>query len=147
MVHGVLAAVRAGGFTLAERKKRASLALRHTAEYDVAVASWMESVLAPEDGEAAASLPPWLGATFRRATVLRYGENPHQQAALYSDDGAWPGLAQGSKLDVRFVSTAASNYLTLSLGGLCDARGVKVWNSSDMDPIQHRRPRTGRARK
>ena len=45
---GVLAAVRAGGFTLDERKKLASLAFRHTAEYDVAVASWMGSVLAPE---------------------------------------------------------------------------------------------------
>ncbi|CAA0132404.1 Bifunctional purine biosynthesis protein PurH [Mycolicibacterium vanbaalenii] len=101
---GVLAAVRAGGFTLAERKKLASLAFRHTAEYDVAVASWMESVLAPEDGEAAASLPPWLGATFRRATVLRYGENPHQQAALYSDDGAWPGLAQAEQLHGKEMS-------------------------------------------
>ena len=46
---GVLAAVRAGGFTLEERKKLASLAFRHTAEYDVAVASWMASVLAPKE--------------------------------------------------------------------------------------------------
>ena len=55
---GVLAAVRAGGFTLDERKKLASLAFRHTAEYDVAVASWMESVLAPEPGAASASHRP-----------------------------------------------------------------------------------------
>ncbi|MGZ8801068.1 MAG: bifunctional phosphoribosylaminoimidazolecarboxamide formyltransferase/IMP cyclohydrolase, partial [Mycobacterium sp.] len=104
---GVLAAVRAGGFTLAERKKLASLAFRHTAEYDVAVASWMESVLAPEQGAAAgapASLPPWLGATFRRTAVLRYGENPHQQAVLYSDDGAWPGLAQAEQLHGKEMS-------------------------------------------
>ncbi|MDZ4268052.1 MAG: bifunctional phosphoribosylaminoimidazolecarboxamide formyltransferase/IMP cyclohydrolase [Mycobacterium sp.] len=105
---GVLAAVRSGGFTLEERKKLASLAFRHTAEYDVAVASWMESVLAPENGtagaHAAASLPPWLGATFRRTAVLRYGENPHQQAALYSDDGAWPGLAQAEQLHGKEMS-------------------------------------------
>ena len=44
---GVLAAVRAGGFTLAERKILASLAFRHTAEYDVAVATWMGATLAP----------------------------------------------------------------------------------------------------
>src|SRR5690242_3718433 len=88
---GVLAAVRAGGFTLAERKKLAALAFRHTAEYDVAVASWMTSVLAPE--EPAQPLPPWAGATWRREAVLRYGENPHQQAALYRNDAAWPGLA------------------------------------------------------
>ena len=45
---GVLAAVRAGGFTLEERKRLASLAFRHTAEYDVAVATCMGSIMAPE---------------------------------------------------------------------------------------------------
>lgn len=101
---GVLAAVRSGGFTYDERKKLASLAFRHTAEYDVAVASWMESVLAPEGRADSAELPPWLGATFRRTAVLRYGENPHQQAALYSDDGAWPGLAQAEQLHGKEMS-------------------------------------------
>ena len=102
---GVLAAVHAGGFTLEQRKKLASMAFRHTAEYDVAVASWMESVLAPETPEGqGAALPPWLGATFRRTAVLRYGENPHQQAALYCDDGAWPGLAQAEQLHGKEMS-------------------------------------------
>jgi phosphoribosylaminoimidazolecarboxamide formyltransferase/IMP cyclohydrolase len=64
----------------------------------------MGSVLAPEQGAASASLSPWLGATFRRAAVLRYGENPHQQAALYSDDGAWPGLAQAEQLHGKEMS-------------------------------------------
>ncbi len=99
---GVLAAVRAGGFTLAERKRLAALAFRHTAEYDVAVASWMGSVLAPEADSA--TLPPWFGATFRRTAVLRYGENPHQRAALYSDDGSWPGLAQAEQLHGKEMS-------------------------------------------
>jgi phosphoribosylaminoimidazolecarboxamide formyltransferase / IMP cyclohydrolase len=99
---GVLAAVRAGGFTLDERKKLASLAFRHTAEYDVAVASWMGSVLAPE--ESAQRLPRWVGATWRRAVVLRYGENPHQQAALYRNDAAWPGLAQAEQLHGKEMS-------------------------------------------
>ncbi|BBY82069.1 bifunctional phosphoribosylaminoimidazolecarboxamide formyltransferase/IMP cyclohydrolase [Mycolicibacterium pulveris] len=101
---GVLAAVRAGGFTLEERKKLAALAFRHTAEYDVAVASWMGSVLAPEGDAAPASLPQWLGATWRRDAVLRYGENPHQQAALYRDDSAWPGLAQAEQLHGKEMS-------------------------------------------
>ncbi|HET7665793.1 MAG TPA: bifunctional phosphoribosylaminoimidazolecarboxamide formyltransferase/IMP cyclohydrolase [Mycobacterium sp.] len=99
---GVLAAVRAGGFTLDERKRLASLAFRHTAEYDVAVASWMGSVLAPED--AGQPLPPWLGATWRRAEVLRYGENPHQRAALYRNDAVWPGLAQAEQLHGKEMS-------------------------------------------
>ncbi|WP_200960014.1 bifunctional phosphoribosylaminoimidazolecarboxamide formyltransferase/IMP cyclohydrolase [Mycobacterium sp. Root135] len=99
---GVLAAVRAGGFTLAERKRLASLAFRHTAEYDVAVASWMGSVVAPE---ADASGPPeWFGGTWKRAAVLRYGENPHQQAALYRDDSSWPGLAQAEQLHGKEMS-------------------------------------------
>ena len=98
---GVLAAVRAGGFTLGERKKLASLAFRHTAEYDVAVASWMGSVLAPE---ADASFPAWRGATWRRSAELRYGENPHQKAALYSDDAGWPGLAQAEQLHGKEMS-------------------------------------------
>ncbi|OBF50598.1 bifunctional phosphoribosylaminoimidazolecarboxamide formyltransferase/IMP cyclohydrolase [Mycolicibacterium monacense] len=99
---GVLAAVRTGGFTLAERKILASLAFRHTAEYDVAVASWMGSTLAPE--EPAQKLPAWVGGTWRRAAVLRYGENPHQQAALYRDATAWPGLAQAEQLHGKEMS-------------------------------------------
>ncbi|UXA12616.1 bifunctional phosphoribosylaminoimidazolecarboxamide formyltransferase/IMP cyclohydrolase [Mycobacterium sp. SMC-8] len=101
---GVLAAVRAGGFTYAERKKLAALAFRHTAEYDVAVASWMESVLAPEHDAASTELPPWVGLTFHRSAVLRYGENPHQQAALYRDDSGWPGLAQAEQLHGKEMS-------------------------------------------
>jgi len=101
---GVLAAVRGGGFTLDERKKLASLAFRHTAEYDVAVAGWMESTLAPEEGSAPAFLPPWVGRSWRRTSVLRYGENPHQQAALYSDNAGWPGLAQAEQLHGKEMS-------------------------------------------
>ena len=101
---GVLAAVRGGGFTLEERKKLASLAFRHTAEYDIAVASWTQSTLAPEDGDAPDFLPPWLGRSWRRTSLLRYGENPHQQAALYSDDAGWPGLAQAEQLHGKEMS-------------------------------------------
>ena len=99
---GVLAAVRSGGFTLAERKKLASLAFRHTAEYDVAVAGWMELTLAPE--QPAQALPEWFAGTWRRSALLRYGENPHQQAALYVDDGAGPGLAQAEQLHGKEMS-------------------------------------------
>ncbi len=99
---GVLAAVRAGGFTLDERKRLASLAFRHTAEYDVAVAGWMASTLAPE--EPAQPLPAWFAGTWHRSAVLRYGENPHQQAAVYRDNSAWPGLAQAEQLHGKEMS-------------------------------------------
>ena len=102
---GVLAAVRSGGFTLAERKRLAALAFQHTAEYDIAVAGWMESVLAPEHPEPPeAAFPPWLGGSWRRSAMLRYGENPHQQAALYNDPTAWPGLAQAEQLHGKDMS-------------------------------------------
>ena len=101
---GVLAAVRGGGFTLEERKKLAALAFRHTAEYDLAVAGWMGTVLAPEEGDAPGFLPPWFGRGWRRTSLLRYGENPHQRAALYSDDVGWPGLAQAEQLHGKEMS-------------------------------------------
>ncbi|GAB6901338.1 bifunctional phosphoribosylaminoimidazolecarboxamide formyltransferase/IMP cyclohydrolase [Kineosporia succinea] len=101
----LLAAVAAGGFTLAQRQQLAADAFRHTAEYDVAVASWMGSVLAPsEDGSA---FPVWAGATYQREAVLRYGENPHQQAALYTS--AQPGLAHAEQLHGKEMSY--NNYV------------------------------------
>ena len=53
----------------------------HTASYDVAVASWMGSVLT--DTSEGTGFPAWVGATWDKSAVLRYGENPHQPAALY----------------------------------------------------------------
>ena len=100
---GVLAAVRTGGFSLEERKRLAALAFRHTAEYDVAVASWMGTVLAPESG-ADEALPQWFAGAWRRTAQLRYGENPHQRAALYADNAGWPGLAQAEQLHGKEMS-------------------------------------------
>ncbi|WP_020496440.1 bifunctional phosphoribosylaminoimidazolecarboxamide formyltransferase/IMP cyclohydrolase [Sciscionella marina] len=79
----VLDRVRAGGFSFEERRALAADAYRHTASYDVAVANWFGQVL--EDDS-------WTGATWQRSAELRYGENPHQAAALYTD-GSGSGLA------------------------------------------------------
>lgn len=97
----VLAAVEAGGFTLDERKSLAAKAFRHTADYDTAVASWMGSVVAPEPESA---FPAWMGKTWERASVLRYGENPHQPAALYVATSDAPGLAQAQQLHGKEMS-------------------------------------------
>ena len=78
-----LEAVAAGGFTLDERKRLAAEAFAHTAAYDVAVAQWMAQELAADD----TGWPAFAGLTLERATALRYGENPHQQAALYVSAG------------------------------------------------------------
>lgn len=101
----VLAAVAAGGFTLAERRALAGQAFQHTAGYDIAVASWMGNVLAPTDG--GTGFPAWIGANWERAAVLRYGENPHQPAALYRHAG--PGLAHAEQLNGKEMSY--NNYV------------------------------------
>ena len=96
----VLVAVRGGGFTLGQRKTLAAEAFVSTASYDFAVASWMGSVLA--DTSDGTGFPAWVGATWTRATVLRYGENPHQRAALYSH---WrPGIATAEQLHGKEMS-------------------------------------------
>jgi phosphoribosylaminoimidazolecarboxamide formyltransferase/IMP cyclohydrolase len=97
--------LKEGGFTLEDRRLLAAEAFRHTATYDVAVASWMGSVLAPDpDG---GLFPAWAGATWKRSATLRYGENPHQAAALYVS-GA-PGLAAAEQLHGKEMSY--NNYL------------------------------------
>jgi phosphoribosylaminoimidazolecarboxamide formyltransferase/IMP cyclohydrolase len=104
----VLAAVAAGGFTLAERQQLAAEAFQHTATYDVAVASWMGNVLTDTSG--GSGFPTWAGATWRRASVLRYGENPHQPAALYESGFVpEPGLAQARQLHGKEMSY--NNYV------------------------------------
>jgi phosphoribosylaminoimidazolecarboxamide formyltransferase/IMP cyclohydrolase len=102
----VLAAVAAGGFTLAQRQRLAAEAFVHTATYDVAVASWMGNVLTDtSDGQ---GFPAWVGGTWDKAAVLRYGENPHQSAALYLN-GFGTGLAQAEQLHGKEMSY--NNYV------------------------------------
>jgi phosphoribosylaminoimidazolecarboxamide formyltransferase / IMP cyclohydrolase len=101
----VLAALEAGGFTLAQRQLLAAEAFQHTASYDVAVASWMSSVLT--DTSDGTGFPSWTGATWDKAAVLRYGENPHQPAALYRH---WRGgLATAEQLGGKEMSY--NNYV------------------------------------
>ena len=101
----VLEQVRDGGFTLADRKTLAVAAYRHTASYDIAVASWMGSVLAPE----VEIFPAWVGASWDRRNVLRYGENPHQRAALYVSSHGGSGLATAEQLHGKEMSY--NNYI------------------------------------
>ena len=96
----VLSAVQNGGFDLVTRKRLAAEAFQHTASYDVAVASWFASAYAPVDES---QFPDFLGATWERESTLRYGENPHQPAALYVD-GTGGGLAKAEQLHGKEMS-------------------------------------------
>jgi phosphoribosylaminoimidazolecarboxamide formyltransferase/IMP cyclohydrolase len=98
----VLAAVQGDGFTLAARTRLATEAFRHVATYDMAVANWLSSQL--ED-----SFPEWVGNAWHRTNILRYGENPHQSAALYTSASGAAGLAQATQLHGKEMSY--NNYV------------------------------------
>ena len=103
----VLEAAKAGGFDLATRRQLAARAFAHTAAYDVAVAGWTARELVKEDGSQ--DWPAFAGIALERAEVLRYGENPHQAAALYVDHDAVPGMAQAEQLHGKPMSY--NNYV------------------------------------
>ncbi|MDQ1494755.1 MAG: phosphoribosylaminoimidazolecarboxamide formyltransferase / cyclohydrolase [Actinomycetota bacterium] len=103
----ILDAMNDGGFTLEQRKGLAVDAFVHTASYDIAVASWLGNAYAPTDD--GTGFPEWLGASWHRGEVLRYGENPHQHAALYLAEHGSPGIAQAKVLHGKQMSY--NNYV------------------------------------
>ena len=107
----VLTAVADGGFDLVQRQLLSAKAFRHTASYDIAVASWLGNIVAPDDAieGVASGFPGWAAQDWERAEVLRYGENPSQQAALYVSHDAAPGLAQADQLAGKEMSY--NNYV------------------------------------
>ena len=115
----VVRAVEDGGFTLAQRRELAAAAFAHTAAYDAAVATWLaQQVEAGEAAEAAdaveaangapaapAGMPRYVGAAYHRLATLRYGENPHQRAAVYTTAPAGPaGVAGARQLSGKAMS-------------------------------------------
>jgi phosphoribosylaminoimidazolecarboxamide formyltransferase/IMP cyclohydrolase len=148
----VLDAVAAGGFTLAERQRLAAEAFVHTATYDVAVASWMGNVLT--DTSEGSGFPAWVGATWDKTAVLRYGENPHQPAALYRTGFGPGGLAAAEQLhgkemsynnyvDTDSARRAASDFDEPAVAIIKHANpcGIAVGDPDSSDPIAdaHRR--------
>ncbi|WP_327585639.1 bifunctional phosphoribosylaminoimidazolecarboxamide formyltransferase/IMP cyclohydrolase [Nonomuraea sp. NBC_00507] len=122
----VLTALAEGGFTLTERRRLAGIAYAHTASYDVAVANWFGS--AYEQAE----FPAFTGAAYERKSTLRYGENPHQRAALYTAGAG--GLANAEQLHGKEMSY--NNYLD------ADAAWRAAWDFSDpcVAIIKHQNP-------
>jgi phosphoribosylaminoimidazolecarboxamide formyltransferase/IMP cyclohydrolase len=124
----VAAALADGGFTLEQRRRLARDAFTHTADYDVAVATWMSAALAPEaDGEAgaAAVLPVWRGATYRRLDALRYGENPHQAAAVYVEASGGAAATAGQPLAVGLATAKPLGGKPMSFNNYGDAEAAR----------------------
>jgi phosphoribosylaminoimidazolecarboxamide formyltransferase/IMP cyclohydrolase len=102
-----------GGVSLETRRRLATKAFAHTAQYDAAVASYLER--ATHAGGANA-LPELLALQFRKRFDLRYGENPHQPAAFYvatDSQGASVGSAsqlQGKELSFNNLADADTAF-------------------------------------
>jgi len=79
----LIAAIKDGGTTFEERRRFALEVFRSTAEYDLMIASWLGTQISME-------IPDWFGFIWNQQSSLRYGENPHQKAAIYR--GGPPGI-------------------------------------------------------
>ena len=124
----VIKALAGGGFSEPERRRLAAAAYAHTAAYDAAVASWFAASYAPDEVAAQTGWPDLIAQVWTRADALRYGENPHQKAALYTSrsnsksgsdgtdrdsarpaDGTDPGIASAEVLHGKAMSY--NNYV------------------------------------
>ncbi len=122
-------ALTAGGTTLAERKRLAATAFADIARYDVAVAEWFAQEYAPVDD---APFPAFTGATWERAAMLRYGENPHQSAALYRDRTG--GIADAEQLHGKEMSY--NNYVDVDAA----RRAVADFDRPAVAIVKHSNP-------
>ena len=86
-----------GGTTLALRRRFAAAAYARTAAYDAAISGWF----AAQEGE---EFPPRLAFAGALKQTLRYGENPHQRAAFYTDGAARPGIATARQAQGKELS-------------------------------------------
>ena len=90
----VVKALTSGGFSGEERRELALEVFRVTAEYDLAIATWLGS---------SQGIPDWFGQIYKKESSLRYGENPHQQAAIFrSSSGGIVGAVQHHGKEMSF---------------------------------------------
>ena len=101
-----------GALSLATRFDLARKAFTHTARYDAAIANWLTALDENNNPQALSPFPQKLQLAFDRVETLRYGENPHQQAAFYRDPVATPGSIstykqlQGKELSYNNIADA-----------------------------------------
>jgi phosphoribosylaminoimidazolecarboxamide formyltransferase/IMP cyclohydrolase len=90
----VVNALSSGGFSGQERRELALEVFRVTAEYDLAIATWLDL---------SQGIPDWFGQIYKKESSLRYGENPHQQAAIYKNSaGGIVGAVQHHGKEMSF---------------------------------------------
>ena len=121
----LLDAIKAGGFAEAERRALALEVFRTTAEYDLAIATW----LGQSEGK---ELPEWFGHIWHREDSLRYGENPHQSAAIYSGGSA--GIVGAQQLHGKEMSFNNYTDADAAWRAVLDHRDPAVANMKHANP-------------
>jgi phosphoribosylaminoimidazolecarboxamide formyltransferase/IMP cyclohydrolase len=119
----LLTAIADNGFTLEQRRRLAAQAYAHTAAYDAAVSSWFAASYAPDDVARETGWPDLIAQVWTRADALRYGENPHQKAAIYkSRSTSHAGGSGGSSPRASTVSrTTAADSGSATDSGIASA--------------------------
>lgn len=111
----VLTALAAGEGSealLALRRKLALKVFQRTASYDGAIAKYLEAQATEPDLETLSGFPATLSLSWKKAQSLRYGENPHQQAALYGTFHEHFEQLQGKELSYNnILDITAATYL------------------------------------
>ena len=105
---GVLAELREsdGRLSLPTRRRLATVAFATTARYDAAISNWFEA-------RTYEGFPPSRASSYEKVMELRYGENPHQQAAFYAEIGAPTHLLEGVE-QLHGKELSFNNLLDLS---------------------------------
>jgi len=109
----VLAGLGAGGAALSALRRRLALKVfQRTADYDAAIARYLESQASGPDLDALGGFPPTLSLSWKRSQILRYGENPHQKAALYGTFREHYEQLQGKELSYNnILDISSATYL------------------------------------
>ena len=156
----IISALANGGTNLKQRKELALLAFSHTAKYDTAVSNWMasnqeeqwkaEAGRSDEDASKNPGFSPSLNIKANLSSVLRYGENSHQAAALYKVESldAASGIAQAKQfggkdmsynnyVDADAALRAAYDFNEPAVAVVKHANpcGIAIGASSSADPI------------
>jgi phosphoribosylaminoimidazolecarboxamide formyltransferase / IMP cyclohydrolase len=115
----LLQALAEGGFTEPERRRLAGAAFAHTARYDAAVASWFAASYAPDDTARETGWPELIAQVWTRSDTLRYGENPHQKAAIYKKPASGTVAADSTSASSS-TQPSSANPQPSSAGGGAD---------------------------
>ncbi len=116
----------AKGLSYELRRQLAAEAYAHTARYDAGIAHWFAST----GREAAEEFPVHLDLSLDLKEVLRYGENPHQRAALYTERASTPNLVGARQLNGKELSYNNLLDLDSALAIVRGWRGRQPWSSS-----------------